>query len=104
MLSLVGLDEEEGGRKRSLLVVARVDRQTAELEFIAAPGGRNIEDRLVVMAPDAPVPIENELSLRLLRHVSTSVQHQQYHDTDVLTVTVSSDSQEPTGQVDTAGI
>ena len=56
------------------------------------------------MAPDAPVPIENELSLRLLRHVSTSVQHQQYHDTDVLTVTVSSDSQEPTGQVDTAGI
>ncbi len=104
LLSLVGLDEEEGGRKRSLLVVARVDRQTAELEFIAAPGGRNIEDRLVVMAPDAPVPIENELSLRLLRHVSTSVQHQQYHDTDVLTVTVSSDSQEPTGQVDTAGI
>lgn len=104
LLSLVGLDEEEGGRKRSLLVVARVDRQTAELEFIAAPGGRNIEDRLVVMAPDAPVPIENELSLRLLRHVSTSVQHQQYHDTDVLTVTVSSDSQEPTGQVDAAGI
>lgn len=104
LLSLVGLDEEEGGRKRSLLVVARVDRQSAELEFIAAPGGRNIEDRLVVMAPDAPVPIENELSLRLLRHVSTSVQHQQYHDTDVLTVTVSSDTQEPTGQVDAAGI
>ena len=104
LLSLAGLDEEEGGRKRSLLVVARVDRQTAELEFIAAPGGRNIEDRLVVMAPDAPAPIENELSLRLLRHVSTSVQHQQYHDTDVLTVVVSSDSQEPTGQVDAAGI
>lgn len=104
LLSLAGLDEEEGGRKRSLLVVARVDRQTAELEFVAAPGGSNIEDRLVVMAPDAPVPIENELSLRLLRHVSTSVQHQQYHDTDVLTVKVSSDSQEPTGQVDAAGI
>ncbi|MDE2922053.1 MAG: hypothetical protein OYL92_01400 [Acidobacteriota bacterium] len=104
LLSLAGLDEQEGGRKRSLLVIARVDRQTAELEFVAAPGGSNIEDRLVVMAPDAPVPIENELSLRLLRHVSTSVQHQQYHDTDVLTVKVSSDSQEPTGQVDTAGI
>lgn len=104
LLSLAGLDEEEGGRKRSLLVVARVDRQTAELEFIAAPGGSNIEDRLVVMAPDASVPIENELSLRLLRHVSTSVQHQQYHDTDVLTVIVSSDRQKPTGQVDAAGI
>ena len=104
LLSLAGLDEEEGGRKRSLLVVARVDRRTAELEFIAALGGSNIEDRLVVMAPDAPVPIENELSLRLLRHVSTSVQHQQYHDTDVLTVIVSSDSRKATGQVDAAGI
>ncbi len=104
LLSLVGLDDEEGDRKRSLLVVARVDRQAAELEFIAAPGGGNIEDRLVVMAHDAPAPIENELSLRLLRHVSTSVQHQQYHDTDVLTVVVSSDSHEPKGQVDSAGI
>ena len=104
LLSLVGLDEEEGGRKRSLLVIARVDRQTAELEFVAAPGGRNIEDRLVVMAPDAPVPIENELSLRLLRHVSTSVQHQQYHETDVLTVTVSRDEAESAGHLDSAGI
>ena len=104
LLSLVGLDEEEGGRKRSLLVIARVDRQTAELEFVAAPGGRNIEDRLVVMAPDAPVPIENELSLRLLRHVSTSVQHQQYHETDVLTVTVSRDEAEAAGHLDSAGI
>ena len=104
LLSLVGLDEEEGGRKRSLLVIARVDRQTAELEFVAAPGGRNIEDRLVVMAPDAPVPIENELSLRLLRHVSTSVQHQQYHETDVLTVTVSRDEAEAASHLDSAGI
>ncbi len=104
VLSLVGLDEEEGGRKRGLLVTARVDRQTAELEFVAAPGGRNIEDRLVVMAPDAPGPVEHELSLRLLRHVSSSVQHQQYHDTDVLTVTVNSDGQESAGHVDSAGI
>ena len=86
------------------VLLARVDRQTAELEFIAAPGGTNIEDRLVLMTPEAPAPIENELSLRLLRHFASSVQHQQYHDTDVLTVTVSSDSKEPSGQVDTAGI
>ncbi len=105
LLSLVGGDKEGGrGANRRLLLLARVDRQTAELEFIAAPGGRNIEDRLVLMTPEAPAPIENELSLRLLRHFASSVEHQQYHDTDVLTVTVSSDSKEPSGQVDTAGI
>ncbi len=107
LLSLAGGDgegEEDRGANRRLLLLARVDRQTAELEFIAAPSGRNIEDRLVLMTPEAPTPIENELSLRLLRHFSSSVQHQQYHDTDVLTVTVSSDSKEPSGQVDTAGI
>lgn len=105
LLSLVGGDEEvERGAKRRLLLLARVDRQSAELEFIAAPGGRNIEDRMVLMTPEAPAPIENELSLRLLRHFASSVQHQQYHDTDVLTVNVSSDSKEPSGQVDAAGI
>ncbi len=105
LLSLIGGDEEgDRGADRRLLLLARVDRQTAELEFIAAPGGRNIEDRLVLMTPEAPAPIENELSLRLLRHFASSVEHQQYHDTDVLTVTVGSDSKEPTGQVEPAGI
>lgn len=32
--------------------------------------------------------IEREVSLRLLRHVASSVRHQQYHDTDILTVRV----------------
>lgn len=105
LLSLVGGDgeEDEGGTRR-LLLLSRVDRQTAELEFIAAPRETNIEDRMVVMTPEAPMPVEHELSLRLLRHVSTSVQHQQYHDTDILTVTVSSDSKQPSGHMDTAGI
>ena len=105
LLSLAGADEEgEEGAARRLLLLSRVDRQTAELEFIAAPRESNIEDRLVVMTPEAPMPVEHELSLRLLRHVSTSVQHQQYHDTDILTVTVSSDRKQPTGQVDAPGI
>ncbi|MCY3969218.1 MAG: hypothetical protein OXG74_04765 [Acidobacteria bacterium] len=105
LLSLVGGDEiAKRAAKRRLLLLARVDRQSAELEFVAAPGGRNIEDRMVLMTPEAPAPIENELSLRLLRHFASSVQHQQYHDTDVLTVAVSSDSREPSGHVEPAGI
>ena len=107
LLSLLGSDETqegEGGARRRLLLLARIDRHKAELEFVAAPAGRNIEDRLVLMTSEAPIPIEHELSLRLLRHAASSVQHQQYHDTDVLTVTVSSDSKDAAAQVDTAGI
>ena len=33
-------------------------------------------------------PVEREVSLRLLRHLASSVHHQQYHDTDILTVRV----------------
>ena len=36
----------------------------------------------------ADTPVEEELSLRLLRHYAASVRHQQYHDTDVITVRV----------------
>ncbi len=34
----------------------------------------------------ADVSIERNVSLRLLRHYATSVRHEQYHDTDVVTV------------------
>ena len=31
------------------------------------------------------LPNEAEMPLRLLRHYATSVRHQQYHDTDIVT-------------------
>jgi hypothetical protein len=31
---------------------------------------------------------EHDFSLRLLRHLATSVRHQKYHDTDILTLQV----------------
>jgi hypothetical protein len=33
-------------------------------------------------------PVENEISLRLLRSYASSVRHQQYHETDIITVRV----------------
>ena len=33
-------------------------------------------------------PEEMEVSLRLLRHFASSVHHQQYHDTDIITLQV----------------
>ena len=36
------------------------------------------------------VRMEQEVSLRLLRHCASSLRHNQYHDTDVVTVRVES--------------
>ena len=41
---------------------------------------------LLAERPD--VLIEREVSLRLLRHIASSVRHQQFHDTDIVTVRV----------------
>ena len=32
--------------------------------------------------------MEREVSLRLLRHIASSVRHQQFHDTDIVTIRV----------------
>ena len=96
--TLLSLAQPEGGgatdAKRRLLVIARGNRRAAELEFVAAPGKENLEDRMVLLTErGGGVPAEREISLRLLRHYASSVHHQQYHDTDIVTVRVEGDSQ-----------
>ena len=90
LLSLVRQDEDvPAGDDRRLLVVARNDHGTVEIDFIAAVGQDNLEDRLVLLANPAPDwSPERDLSLRLLRHYASSVRHQQYHDIDIVTLRV----------------
>ena len=74
---------------RRLLLIARADGAAADLEFIASPGEENLEDRMAMLGSRAGATgVEEEASLRLLRHYASSVRHQQYHDTDVITVRV----------------
>ena len=91
LLSLVrseGGGEERAGPRR-LRLVARRDKTGAVLEFAAAPRGDNIQDRLAVLGtPDDDDPVDRDVSLRLLRHLASSVRHQQYHDVDIVTVHV----------------
>ena len=96
LLSLVQPEEDAAARgNRRLLVIARGSRRAAELEFIAAPGEENLEDRMVLLTErGGGAPAEHEISLRLLRHYASSVYHQQYHDTDIVTVRVEGDGQE----------
>jgi len=89
---LVLIQQKEKGSthaERRLLLIAHSDGEAADLEFIAAADETNIEDQMALLSERAvDTPVEEELSLRLLRHYATSVRHQQYHDTDVVTVRV----------------
>ena len=90
VLTLLERDEEgaERGRQR-LLLTARKEDGRAVLEFVAAPGDGNLEDRMALLGEDAAeIPAEREVSLRLLRHLASSVRHEQYHDTEFVTVRV----------------
>ena len=90
LLTLIGQDEGQEKRgQRRLLVKAHKESGDAVLEFIAAVGEENVQDRIGLLT-DRPddVLMEREVSLRLLRHIASSVRHQQFHDTDIVTVQV----------------
>ena len=74
-------------------MIACASGKAAALEFVAAPGEENLEDRMVLLAErGGRATAEHEISLRLLlRHYVSSVYHQQYHDTDIVTVRVEGD-------------
>ncbi len=82
--------ERGTGRPRRLRLSASRDDGGAILEFIVASGeDDNLEDRIALLGEHtAGTPAEHEISLRLLRHLASSVRHQQYHDTDIVTVHV----------------
>ncbi len=85
-----GSGERGERRPRRLRVSASRDDGGAILEFIVASGeDGNLEDRIALLGEHtAGTPAEHEISLRLLRHLASSVRHQQYHDTDIVTVQV----------------
>ena len=90
LLTLIGQDEDGEARpRRRLLLQARKEAGGAVLEFTAAAGEENLQDRMGLLAerPD-DVLMEREVSLRLLRHIASSVRHQQFHDSDIVTVRV----------------
>ena len=89
---LILLRENEGAGKtdrRRLLIRASREEGGAVLEFIVTPRGENIQDRLTLLGDQTETTsIEQEVSLRLLRRLASSVRHQQFHDTDIVTLGV----------------
>ena len=83
------IDENESQPARSLRLIVSRDGGDAVLEFIASPGGENIQNLLAVVMDGPSEPsADREVSLRLLRHAASSVNHQQYHDVDIVTIRV----------------
>ncbi len=84
--------ERESGEpgQRNLSVTALRDNETAVLEFVATGSEENIQDQIAFLGKQVAGPdsIENDVAFRLLRHLSSSVRHQQFHDTDVITLSV----------------
>ena len=92
LLSLIDPDrgETHQGVPR-FVIIARPSTNLVELEFLAVFDETNLEDRLADLSEEAegiPGLEGGEISLRLLSHYASAVQHQQYHGLDVVTVQV----------------
>ena len=86
---LEDIADEAEGDGRQLVVLASSDGPTADLEFIGGGNDDNLEDRIRQMQDhEEETPLDTEISLRLLRRYASSVRHQQFHDTDIITVRV----------------
>ena len=86
LLTLMRRDDV--GDRRLLLVACKEDGG-AILEFVTSTGEENLQDRIALLgARIDEALVEQEVSLRMLRHLASSVRHQQYHGTDIVTIRV----------------
>ncbi|MXZ10169.1 MAG: hypothetical protein F4Y79_12090 [Gemmatimonadetes bacterium] len=89
LVSLVTQDEKESSNTpRQLIMGIRMDDGVAEVEFLAASDGENIEDQIAYLGEDAYAEDDHEFSIRLLRHYASSVHHRKYEGIDVITARV----------------
>ena len=87
--TLLTLGEGAANARRRLQLTARRDGDSAVLDLFVAPVGDNLQDRVALLGEvEDDTPVAREVSLRLLRHLASSVRHRQYHDTDIVTVRV----------------
>ena len=92
LLTLIELEAVKKSGEQKLILLAKKDGKGVILEFITAPGeGENLEDRAALLSEQAEEhSIEENISLRVLQHLSASVRHQKYSDVDIVTVRVES--------------
>ena len=86
---LLTLVRQENDGERRLRLVAYREGGGAVLEFVVSSRDENVQDRLALLGDEpGEAPAEEEVSLRLLRRLASSVRHRQYRGMDVVTVRV----------------
>ncbi len=90
-----GASGEGGPTVPALLLTVRKEDGAAVLKFIVGAdggtSGSNLQDHISVLgetAEEPPPEHGEEMSLRLLHHLASSVRHQQFHGMDVVTLRV----------------
>ena len=81
-------NERPEGKAKRLIIAARPEGRSVEIEFLTVFDEENLEDRLAYLDEQTEAPDEREVSFRLLRHYASSVRHQKYHGMDIVTVRV----------------
>jgi len=89
MLFLIDAGEKSPRKAASIRVAAREKDGAIHLELVSGPGAENIEGLVDKLDPDGAGSVE-EAGLRILRNLVTQVQHLQFHQADVLQITVES--------------
>ena len=90
LLTLLEQDEcDKKHQRRRLLLIVHKEDGGAGLEFVVSTDEENLQDRIALLGEcNTEDLIDRDVSLRLLRHHASSVHHQKYHETDIVTVRV----------------
>ncbi len=84
-------DKESERENRRLTLTAYLDGRSAEVEVVVYSNeatDENIEDRLAYMDRDSTLENEQLLSMRILDHYASSVNHRKYYGIDIVTFRV----------------
>lgn len=89
ILTLLGEDARSSdSEKRNLRFTLKEFEGEAELEYVAAMGGENIENQILLLNDSPDEFQEHETSLRILSHLASQVQHHKYYHTDIISMKV----------------
>ncbi len=89
LLILMSSRDEKNRSLKHLQLAMHTESGSAVLEFVASATKENIQDQLVLLSNEvSEVMAEREVSLRILRHLTSSVRHERFHETEILMLRV----------------
>ena len=89
LLILLSSKDDKITELKHLHLVIQVESGVAVLEYVASSTKENIQDQLALLGTEvSEVTAEKEVSLRMLRHLTSSVRHERFHETEILVLRV----------------